>query len=110
MNIIFAILTAFAAGYFIRPTKVAVAIWLAADALLFTFQTLSVLMAWLAHNPPAAFGPHPTGFPISFDQTELIGYGVINLIITLAGVGLVLLAGKIRSRREAKRNVVAVGS
>jgi hypothetical protein len=110
MNLIFTILTAFAFGYFIRPSKVAVAIWLAADSMLFTFQTLGVLMDWMAHKSPSAFGDFPTRFPVEYSLSEQIGYGVINLVIVLAGVGLLLLGGKVRVRRDAKQNAVRVGT
>jgi hypothetical protein len=36
---------------------------------------------------------------VSFDNGELVAYGVVNAIITLAGVGLVLLGARVRARR-----------
>jgi hypothetical protein len=81
-----------------------------AHALLLTFQTLNVLMGWMAHESRSAFGEFPTGFPIAYSQGEVTGCGVVNLVIVLAGVGLLLLGGRVRSSRDAKQNAVTVGS
>jgi hypothetical protein len=38
----------------------------------------------------------------------VIAYGIVNLVIMLAGIGLVLLGRRIRARRTTAKNVVTV--
>lgn len=114
MNIIFTVLAAFPIGYFVRQRVSAVALFLAADALLFTYQTVEVLLVWMAAEPGifggdhGAFGPAPTGFPVEYSSSDVLGYGVVNLIIVLVGIGLTLLGHRTASRRVARRGVVEV--
>lgn len=110
MNVIYTVLFAFAFGYFVKQRGVAIALYLAVDALVFSFQSLSLVLSWLAHESPSAFGDFPDQLPVQYSQSELFGYGVINLVIVLAGVGLVTLGGWVRARRTARRpDVVSVG-
>ena len=108
MNIIFTVLFAFAIGYFVKERGLAVVGYLAIDAIVFAYQTLSVLMSWMADEPPVAFGPSPTGFPVEYSGSELAGYGVVNLVIIVVGVGLVIAGTKVRARRAAKQDLVSV--
>ena len=113
MNIIFTLLAAFPIGFFVRRRGVAVAAYLAAEAFVFTFQTLDVLLNWLAGNGglggEKAFGAFPTAFPIGYDAGQVFAYGIVNLVIALAGIGLAVLGNRIAGKRAAKKNVVAVG-
>lgn len=67
MNIVFTVLAAFTLGWFIRQRATAAAIHLAADALVFTFQTLQLLLGYLAgehsevSTTDGTFGPCSTG-------------------------------------------------
>lgn len=108
MNIVFTVLFAFAIGYFVKDRGLAVVAYLALDAIVFAYQTLSVLLSWMADDAPLAFGPAPTGFPVEFSSSELVGYGVVNLIIIVVGVGLVVLGTRVGVRRASKRTAVAV--
>ncbi len=108
MNIIFTVLFAFAIGYLIKDRVLAVVAYLAVGAIVFAYQTLSVLLSWMADEPPVAFGPSPTGFPVEYSGSELAGYGVVNLVVIVVGVGLVIAGTKVRARRAAKQDVVSV--
>jgi hypothetical protein len=113
MNIAFAILAALPLGLLIRNRETAVLAFVIADLFVFTLQTLDVLLNWMAGKSgiggAQAFGPYPSAFPISYAQSEVIAYGVVNLIITLTGIGLVLLGHRIRARRATAKDVVTVG-
>ena len=79
-----------------------------ADALLFTGQTLGLLLAWLAGSDHG-LGMSANSFPIAYETSEYVAYGAVNLVIVLTGTGLVLLGCRVRAQRTARRNVVAVG-
>lgn len=114
MNIVFTILVALPIGLFVRTRPTALLAYLIADLFVFTFQTLDVLLNWMAGNSgiggAQAFGPSPDAIPLTYSQSDVIAYGIVNLVIVLAGMGLVLLGHKIRARRTAAaKNVVTVG-
>jgi hypothetical protein len=113
MNILFTLLAAFPIGFFVRQRAVAVIAYLAAEAFVFTFQTLDVLLNWMGGNGgiggEKAFGAFPTGFPINYDASQIYAYGLVNLVIALVGIGLNILGNRIATKRAAKKNVVAVG-
>jgi len=113
MNIAFTILAALPLGLLVRNRGTAVLAFVVADLFVFTFQTLDVLLNWMAGNRgldgAQAFGPSPAAFPIPYAGSEVIAYGVVNLVIVLAGIGLVLLGHRIRARRSAAKSVVTVG-
>jgi hypothetical protein len=46
--------------------------------------------------------------PAGHSESEVIAYGIVNLVITLAGTGLVLFGHWIRARRTAPKNVATV--
>jgi hypothetical protein len=112
MNIAFTILVAFPLGLVIRSRGAALLAYLIAELFVFTFQTLDVLLNWLAGDSGIgganAFGPSPDALPLHYSESEVIAYGVVNLIILLAGTGLVLLGHRIRARRGAAKNAVTV--
>jgi hypothetical protein len=113
MNIVFTILVALPIGLLVRNRGTALLTYLIADLFVFTFQTLDVLLNWMAGKggigDAHVFGPNPDAFPISYSESEVIAYGVVNLVIMIAGAGLVLLGHRIRTRRTAAKNVVTVG-
>lgn len=109
MNIIFTVLFALPIGYFVKQRGLAVVAYLAVDAIVFGFQSVTVLLDWLSNSPPVAFGPSPTGFPITYSSGELLAYGVVNLIVIAVGVGLTVLGTVIAKRRSVKREAVLVG-
>jgi len=109
MNIIFTVLVAFPVGFFVKRRGTAVLTYLVLDALLFAFQSVGVLLSWMADNRPVAFGPSPKGgFPVEYSNGEYLGYGVVNLVIITVGVGLVLIGAKVAARRTARRDAVSV--
>ena len=113
MNVIFTVLVALPVGLLVRNRGAALLAYLIADLFVFTLQTLDVLLNWMAGQgglaDAQAFGPNPEGLPLQFSQSEVFAYGVVNLVIMSAGVGLVLLGHRIRARRHAAKNVVTVG-
>lgn len=108
MNVIFTVLFAFALGYAVRQRGLAVVAYLALDAVVLSFQTVSVLLSWMADQPPVAFGPSPRGgFPIAYSGSELLWYGLVNVVTIAVGVGLVVLGGRVARRRTARRDAVS---
>jgi hypothetical protein len=108
MNLIYTVLIALPLGLLISSRSTAVLSYLLIGSYLFSFQNTTVLLSWFGHGSDSAFGPHPEGFPAEAATGEVIGYGVVNAVITLVGVGLVLLGARLRTRRAARRNVVSV--
>ena len=108
MNLIYTVLIALPLGLLIASRSTAILSYLLIGSYLFSFQNTSVLLGWLGDEGPPAFGPSPEAFPAKAEYGEVIGYGVLNAVITLVGVGLVLLGARLRARRLAKRDVVTV--
>ena len=108
MNLIYTVLVALPLGLWISSRSTAVLSYLLIGSYLFSFQNTSVLLSWLAHRDRPAFGPFPEGFPAESANVEVFGYGVVNLLITLVGVGLVLFGARLRARRMSRRNVATV--
>jgi len=81
------------------------------EAILFTFQTLTVLLGWLSGEltvfEDGIFGPSPTGLPLVLDEGELWSYGLVNLVIMTVGVALIVLIVSLRDRRRAKKSAAA---
>lgn len=102
MNVLYTLLFAFAIGFFVKPKAIAVLTYLVVGSLLFTFQSLNLLLEW-ANGSEAAFGPFPDS-----EFAEVMGYGLVNLLITAVGVGLVLLGAKVGAKRAANKSVVSV--
>lgn len=103
MNLVFTIFGAFALGWFVRPRGRAVLAYLIADSFLFTYQTAYLVVMWTDESS-GAFGGHP------YDADDVVMYGVLNLILIGAGIGLVVLGARMRERRtspSAAHEVVA---
>ncbi|CAN5617140.1 hypothetical protein BH11ACT8_BH11ACT8_31230 [soil metagenome] len=109
MNLVYTVLVAFPLGFFIASRSTAVLGYLLAGSYLFSYQSTGVLLDWLGHSSPSAFGPFPDGFPARASHSETIAYGVLNLVITVVGIGLVLLGHRVADRRRATRDAVLVG-
>lgn len=114
MNIIFTVVAAPLIGWLVRSRTGAVAITLAAQSLLFTFQTLAVLLAWMADergfggaSESGAFGPAPTTFPISYSEADFWAYGLLNLTLVVVSLALAIAFSHLRARRSAKPERVA---
>jgi hypothetical protein len=109
MNLVFTIVFAFAIGYLVKQRGLAVVTYLALGAIVFSYQSVTVLLSWMADEPRVAFGPSPESFPVEYSSSELAGYGLINAVIFAVGVGLVVLGGYVAARRAAGRDTVSVG-
>jgi hypothetical protein len=110
MNLFFTIFGALPLGLAVRRRSTALLTYLLVDSFVFSFQTLNVLLTWMSGGKGigggSGFGDSPAGaFPIDYATGEVSAYGVVNLLITSAGIGLVLLGARLRSRREARRTV-----
>jgi hypothetical protein len=108
MNLIYTVLVALPLGLFISSRSTAVLSYLLVGSYLFSFQSTSVLLGWLGDSSTPAFGPSPEGFPAQAVTSEVIGYGVVNAVITIIGVGLVLAGARLRARRASRAHVVTV--
>lgn len=102
MNIIYTVLLAFALGFFIRDRVAAVALFLAGGSFVFVFQSVNLLIEWVGGSESAFGGPYP-----DYDGSKIFGYGLLNLIITLGGVGLVILGVNVAAKRAAKQGSFA---
>ncbi len=107
MMILFAILATLPIGYFVADRSRAVLAYLVAASFLFTYQTCTLVMEWVMGSK-AAFGPNTGQRDMAFSE-EPTGYAMVNLVALLVGVGLVVLGGRLRARRSAKKGVVSVG-
>lgn len=101
-------------GLFVRSRLLAVLFYLALEAILFSFQTLTVLLAWMGGQggfggaaDQGAFGPPPTGFPVAFDEAEVWAYGLVNAGIIATGAALTVVVVVLCSRRRAKKQTAA---
>jgi hypothetical protein len=109
MNLFFTILAAFPLGFMIPRRQTALLSYLIVDSFLFSLQSLNLLLTWMSGGSglggSSGFGDTPSGpFPIGYSSGEVIAYGVVNAIITLVGVGLVLLGARIRARRTSQHD------
>lgn len=83
------------------PTRMAAFVaYIAIHSFVFTFQTASLILEWV-NGSTHAFGPYP-----DFSNEDVWGYGIVNLVIYAAGLGLVALGHRIRSRRGAQPGTV----
>lgn len=109
MNLFFTILAAFPLGYLVTRRQTALLSYLIVGSFVFTLQSLNLLLTWMSGGSglggSSGFGDTPSGaFPIDYSSSEVVAYGVVNAIITVVGVGLVLLGARIRARRTAQHN------
>ncbi len=73
MNIIFTVLFALPIGYFLKNRGIAIVTYLALDAIVFSYQSIGVLLDWMADNPPVAFGPFADVVPRRIQQQRALG-------------------------------------
>jgi hypothetical protein len=106
MNVVFTILIALPTGYFISQRSTAVITYVLANSFLFTFQTAFLIMKWV-DGDEHAFGNHTLEWSTE-RSVQFWSYVVLNGLIIGVGVALVVLGHRIRARRTAKRDVVAV--
>src|ERR1700709_425735 len=85
MELIVPIVIAFPLGFFIKSRTTAYIAYIAAHSFVFTFQSVALITEW-AGGDTSAFGPYPKA-----DKGEVWSYGLVNLLIFAAGLGLVAL-------------------
>ncbi|OAV60253.1 hypothetical protein [Enteractinococcus helveticum] len=109
MNLVTMPIVAILVGLFVRSRLLGAVLYLSIQAIVFTFQTLAVLLAWRAGQgvfgdatEAGVFGPAPTGIPIVFSETELWLYGLINVVILSVGVALTVGIISLRARRRTR--------
>ncbi len=112
MNVGFTLIASLGLGFFVPQRNWALVAYLIADSFVFSFQTLNVLLTWMGANGglggAKAFGPFPTGFPVTYKQSEVFAYGVVNLVITAVGVGLIFGAHRLAAKRTAMKQRITV--
>jgi hypothetical protein len=96
MELIVMIVAAFPIGFFIKSRTVAYITFIAVHGFAFTFQSADLIIEW-AGGSKAAFGPYPNA-----GKSQIWSYGVVNLVIFAAGLGLVALGHYVATRRRTK--------
>ena len=98
MALIVTILVPLPLGFLVRDRIPAFITFIAIHSFVFTFQTANLLLEW-ANGSTEAFGPFP-----NFNNGDVWGYGVINLVIFGVGLGLVEGGHRLRTRRGSRKN------
>lgn len=101
MNLLLVIIAPFPLGFFLRNGTVAFIAFIAATQFLFTFQTAWLLLDWGGGDEAAFGGPFP-----DYDLGQLVGYGAINAVVFVVGLGLVTLGARLGRSRRNKANRV----
>lgn len=113
MNLIFTAVAALSIGYIVRNRTTGILAYLIAESFVFTVQTLDVLLSWLAAKDglggAAAFGPFPRSIPLTFKQSEVMAYALVNSLIAVVGIGLVILANRFAGRKADAKAARPVG-
>lgn len=94
MELILMVLLPFPLGYLMRERLAAYLAYVAAFCFVFTFQTLTLLRAWMGGDR-SAFAADPNAVEWS--------YALVNLAFFGAGLGLVALGHRLGRRRRAAR-------
>jgi hypothetical protein len=98
VNVVFTLLVALPIGFFVRRRGTAIVSFVLAASYLFTFQTAFLVMKWV-DGDPHAFGDRGRNWSTE-QYGQFISYLVLNGVIVAIGVGLVILGGRIRTRRS----------
>ena len=104
MELIVMILVPFPLGLLVRNRTAAYLAYIAIHGFVFTFQTANLVMEW-ANGSTEAFGSFP-----DFNNGDVWGYGIVNLVIYGVGLGLVTLGYRIRTKRNTRRNSVSTSN
>ncbi len=98
MELIIMLLVPFPLGFLLKSRITAYIVYIAVHAFVFTFQTLTLIIEWVGGSE-AAFGPYPDA-----SSMNVWGYGAVNLLIYLTGLGLVALGHRVRTWRSGRRS------
>jgi hypothetical protein len=104
MALIVMIVTAFPIGFFIKNRTAAYITFIALHGFIFTFQSVDLIVEW-AGGSKSVFGPYPHAH-----KSQIWSYGVVNLVIVAAGLGLVALGYYVANRRRATVTTVNLES
>jgi len=102
MELILMVLAPFPLGFAVRNRTAAYLAYIALHAFVFTFQSLMLLIDWVGGSQ-AAFGPHPNA-----SDSNVLSYGVLNLVIYLVGLGLVWLGYRARNWYQSRNAAVSL--
>ena len=91
MELIIMLLAPFPIGYFIRNRMAAYLAYIALHSFVFTFQSTTLLKEWTGGDY-SAYVKNPAAVDWS--------YGLVNLLIFAAGLGLVTLGSWLSARRR----------
>lgn len=91
MELIIMLLAPFPIGYFVRNRMAAYLAYVALHSFVFTFQSTTLLKEWFGGDY-SAFVKNPA--------TADWSYGLVNLLIYAAGLGLVALGSWVSARRR----------
>ena len=98
MELIVMLVSTVPLGLLVRNRLAGYVAYTALHAFVFTFQTMILLMEWL-NGDPSAFGPYPA-------YHSAWAYGVVNVAIYAAGLGLLTLGQRIARRRRARATAI----
>ncbi|GAB2830434.1 hypothetical protein GCM10022221_31440 [Actinocorallia aurea] len=87
-------------GFAVRDRTAAFLSYVAVHGFVFTFQTMTLLRAWV--------GGDRSAFPADPDSPAW-SYALVNAVIYGAGLGLVFAGSRLRARRAARRAAVDLG-
>ena len=93
MELLVMLLVPFPLGFLVPGRGTAYLAYVAVHAFVFPFQTLVLLLDWV-NGAEAAFGPYPAA-----SCGQVWGDGAVNLLIYLAGLGLVALGQRAGAAR-----------
>ncbi len=96
MELIVLILAALPIGFFVRNRTAAFIGYIALQAFVFTFQSISLVIEWVGGSTKA-FGDYPDA-----STGDVYSYAVVNLFIYAAGLGLVILGQRLARRRAVR--------
>jgi hypothetical protein len=94
MELLILLLVPLPLGYLIRQRITAYLAYVGVHSFTFTFQTLALTREWVGGDT-AAFDKDPGAAPWS--------YGLVNLVIYAAGLGLIALGHRLADRRRSRQ-------
>ncbi len=94
MELIVMILFALPIGYLVSNRTVAFIAFIALHGFVFVFQSTDLVLEWVGGSK-TVFGPYPKA-----SGQHILGYGIVNLAIFGASLGLVAVGQWLAARRR----------
>jgi hypothetical protein len=94
VELIVMILFAFPIGYFVANRTAGFIAFIALHGFVFTFQSTDLVLEWV-DGSKTVFGPYPKA-----SGQHILGYGIVNLAIFAASLGLLALGQRLAARRR----------